>query len=74
MYFFHLPSPREEEEEKEQEELGDFQLLTDDNAFDSEEVGTDGARQLLQHSDQELLLSTYFLISMQSVVTSKTSY
>lgn len=44
-------SPREEEDEEEQEELGDFQLLTDDNAFDSEEVRTDGARQLLQHSD-----------------------
>ncbi|NXP50250.1 CLSPN protein, partial [Heliornis fulica] len=28
---------KEEEDEGEQEELGDFQLLTDDNAFDSEE-------------------------------------
>ncbi|XP_054658714.1 claspin [Grus americana] len=28
---------KEEEDEEEQEELGDFQLLTDDNAFDSEE-------------------------------------
>ncbi|NWZ25655.1 CLSPN protein, partial [Asarcornis scutulata] len=31
-----FPTDREEEDE-EQEELGDFQLLTDDNAFDSEE-------------------------------------
>ncbi|NXI91909.1 CLSPN protein, partial [Psophia crepitans] len=28
---------KEEEDEEEQEELGDFQLVTDDNAFDSEE-------------------------------------
>ncbi|NXL06300.1 CLSPN protein, partial [Mesembrinibis cayennensis] len=32
-----FPTDREEEDEEEQEELGDFQLLTDDNAFDSEE-------------------------------------
>lgn len=37
--FFHR-----EEEDEEQEELGDFQLLTDDNAFDSEEVWTDKAK------------------------------
>lgn len=42
-------SLREEEDEEEQEELGDFQLVADDNAFDSEEVGADGARQLQQH-------------------------
>jgi len=36
--FFDLRSPREEEDEEAQEELGGFQLLTDDNAFDSEEV------------------------------------
>lgn len=53
MHFFHLLSPREEDDEEEQEELGDFQLLTDDNAFDSEEVWTDGTKQLLQHSDWE---------------------
>ncbi|KFO81281.1 Claspin, partial [Cuculus canorus] len=32
-----FPTDKEEEEEEEQEELGDFQLVTDDNAFDSEE-------------------------------------
>ncbi|KAM7083107.1 claspin isoform 3-T3 [Ciconia maguari] len=32
-----FPTDREEEDEEEQEELGDFQLLTDDDAFDSEE-------------------------------------
>ncbi|NXE55075.1 CLSPN protein, partial [Casuarius casuarius] len=32
-----FPTDREEEDEEEQEELGDFQLITDDNAFDSEE-------------------------------------
>ncbi|NWU89474.1 CLSPN protein, partial [Upupa epops] len=32
-----FPTDREEEEEEEQEELGDFQLVADDNAFDSEE-------------------------------------
>ncbi|KFV13910.1 Claspin, partial [Tauraco erythrolophus] len=32
-----FPTDKEEEDEEEQEELGDFQLLTDDNAFDSEE-------------------------------------
>ncbi|NXJ77275.1 CLSPN protein, partial [Trogon melanurus] len=32
-----FPTDREEEDEEEQEELGDFQLVTDDNAFDSEE-------------------------------------
>lgn len=34
---FHSFFPREEEDE-EHEELGDFQLVTDDNAFESEEV------------------------------------
>ncbi|NXH14635.1 CLSPN protein, partial [Bucco capensis] len=32
-----FPTDREEEDEEEQEELGDFQLLRDDNAFESEE-------------------------------------
>ncbi|NWS40480.1 CLSPN protein, partial [Probosciger aterrimus] len=32
-----FPTDREEEDEEEQEELGGFQLLTDDNAFESEE-------------------------------------
>ncbi|NXN39660.1 CLSPN protein, partial [Rhinoptilus africanus] len=32
-----FPTDREEEDEEEQEEFGDFQLVTDDNAFDSEE-------------------------------------
>lgn len=41
---FHSFSPREEEDE-EHEELGDFQLVTDDNAFDSEEVWNDKAKQ-----------------------------
>lgn len=37
---FHSFPPREveDEEHEEHEELGDFQLVTDDNAFDSEEV------------------------------------
>lgn len=44
---FHSFSPREEEDEEheEHEELGDFQLVTDDNAFDSEEVRNDKAKQ-----------------------------
>lgn len=67
MYFFHLPCPREEEEEEQQEELGDFQLLTDDNAFDSEEVGTDGARQLLQHSDLRSFISAPFIYSFFNI-------
>ncbi|XP_068015437.1 claspin isoform X3 [Melanerpes formicivorus] len=38
-----FPTDREEEEEEEeQEELGDFQLVADDNAFDSEEDGKSG--------------------------------
>ncbi|KFQ76561.1 Claspin, partial [Phaethon lepturus] len=37
-----FPTDREEEDEEEQEELGDFQLLTDDNAFDSEEEEKSG--------------------------------
>ncbi|NXG42030.1 CLSPN protein, partial [Psilopogon haemacephalus] len=32
-----FPTDREEEDEEEQEELGDFQLVADDNAFESEE-------------------------------------
>ncbi|NXI57071.1 CLSPN protein, partial [Chloroceryle aenea] len=32
-----FPTDRDEEEEEEEQELGDFQLVTDDNAFDSEE-------------------------------------
>ncbi|NXG71081.1 CLSPN protein, partial [Baryphthengus martii] len=32
-----FPTDREEEGEEEEQELGDFQLVTDDNAFDSEE-------------------------------------
>ncbi|NXN49444.1 CLSPN protein, partial [Rynchops niger] len=32
-----FPTDREEEDEEEQEEFGDFQLVTDDNAFDSAE-------------------------------------
>ncbi|PKU33767.1 hypothetical protein llap_15928 [Limosa lapponica baueri] len=48
-----FPTDREEEDEEEHEELGDFQLVTDDNVFDSEEVGADGARQLLQPWDEK---------------------
>lgn len=51
LHFFIHFSHREEEDEEEQEEFGDFRLVTDDNAFDSDEVWTDGVRQLLQPSD-----------------------
>ncbi|KFO89355.1 Claspin, partial [Buceros rhinoceros silvestris] len=50
-----FPTDREEEEEEEQEELGDFQLLTDDNAFDSEEdeKSSDGDAEEAEMSDEE---------------------
>ncbi|XP_068773364.1 claspin isoform X3 [Struthio camelus] len=54
-----FPTDREEEEdEEEQEELGDFQLLTDDNAFDSEEdeKSEDGDAEEAEISDEEELL------------------
>lgn len=38
LHFFIHFSHREEEDEEEQEEFGDFRLVTDDNAFDSDEV------------------------------------
>lgn len=67
--------PREEEEEEEQEELGGFQLLTDDEAFASEEVWTDGARQLLDKMDNSIYLPRFLIYpSMQSTTTSTTSY
>lgn len=59
--------PREEEEEEEKEELGGFQLLTDDEAFASEEVGTDGARQLLDNMDNSIYFPSFLIHpSMQS--------
>ncbi|XP_035746823.1 claspin [Egretta garzetta] len=50
-----FPTDREEEDEEEQEELGDFQLLTDDNAFDSEEdeKSGDGDAEEAEMSDEE---------------------
>ncbi|EOA97155.1 Claspin, partial [Anas platyrhynchos] len=49
-----FPTDREEEDE-EQEELGDFQLLTDDNAFDSEEdeKSRDSDAEEAEISDEE---------------------
>jgi len=67
--FFDLRSPREEEDEEAQEELGGFQLLTDDNAFDSEEVWTDGAKQLLQHSKRTPFIYLVFEYSHQCKVS-----
>ncbi|XP_025960412.2 claspin isoform X2 [Dromaius novaehollandiae] len=50
-----FPTDREEEDEEEQEELGDFQLVTDDNAFDSEEdeKSEDGDAEEAETSDEE---------------------
>ncbi|CAM9822042.1 unnamed protein product [Bubo scandiacus] len=52
-----FPTDREEEEEEEQE-LGDFQLVTDDNAFDSEEdeKSGDSDAEEAEVSDEEELL------------------
>ncbi|XP_072211544.1 claspin isoform X2 [Excalfactoria chinensis] len=53
-----FPTDREEEEHEEHEELGDFRLVTDDNAFDSEEDeksgGSDGEEA--EVSDEEEVL------------------
>ncbi|KFV54476.1 Claspin, partial [Gavia stellata] len=53
-----FPTDREEEDEEEQEELGDFQLLTDDNAFDSEEdeKSGDSDAEEAEMSDEEVVL------------------
>ncbi|XP_009893922.1 PREDICTED: claspin [Charadrius vociferus] len=54
-----FPTDREEEDEEEQEELGDFQLLTDDNAFDSEEdekSGDSDAEEAEVSDEEEELL------------------
>ncbi|XP_009701844.1 PREDICTED: claspin, partial [Cariama cristata] len=50
-----FPTDREEEGEEEQEELDDFQLLTDDNAFDSEEdeKSRDSDAEEVEMSDEE---------------------
>ncbi|NXJ15535.1 CLSPN protein, partial [Odontophorus gujanensis] len=53
-----FPTDREEEEEEEEhEELGDFQLVTDDNAFDSEEdeKSGDGEEAATEGSEDEVL-------------------
>ncbi|XP_040985259.1 claspin isoform X5 [Aquila chrysaetos chrysaetos] len=53
-----FPTDREEDDEEEQEELGDFQLLTDDNAFDSEEdekAGDSDAEEAEMSDEEELL-------------------
>ncbi|XP_021231169.1 claspin isoform X3 [Numida meleagris] len=52
-----FPTDREEEDE-EHEELGDFQLVTDDNAFDSEEdeKSGDSDGEEAEDSDEEELL------------------
>ncbi|XP_042649842.1 claspin isoform X2 [Tyto alba] len=53
-----FPTDREEEDEEEQE-LGDFQLVTDDNAFDSEEdeksEDSDAAQAEISDEEEELL-------------------
>uniref|UniRef100_A0A8C3LV74 Claspin n=1 Tax=Chrysolophus pictus TaxID=9089 RepID=A0A8C3LV74_CHRPC len=52
-----FPTDREEEDE-EHEELGDFQLVTDDNAFDSEEdekSGDDDGEEAEVSDEEELL-------------------
>ncbi|KAM6045629.1 LOW QUALITY PROTEIN: claspin [Chlamydotis macqueenii] len=53
-----FPTDKEEEDEEEQEELGDFQLLTDDNAFDSEEdeKSRDTDPEEAEISDEEEML------------------
>ncbi|XP_068273955.1 claspin [Nyctibius grandis] len=54
-----FPTDREEEDEEEQEELGEFQLLTDDNAFDSEEdekSGDSDAEGAEMNDEEEELL------------------
>ncbi|NXF31221.1 CLSPN protein, partial [Nyctibius bracteatus] len=54
-----FPTDREEEDEEEQEELGDFQLVTDDNAFDSEEdeeSGDSDAEEAETSDEEEELL------------------
>nr|XP_009488635.1 PREDICTED: claspin [Pelecanus crispus] len=54
-----FPTDREEEDEEEQEELGDFQLVTDDNAFDSEEdekSGDSDAEEAEVSDEEEPLL------------------
>ncbi|NXF85538.1 CLSPN protein, partial [Eubucco bourcierii] len=55
-----FPTDREEEDEEEQEELGDFQLVADDNAFDSEEdeesgESDAGAAETSDEEEQQLL-------------------
>ncbi|XP_065600415.1 claspin [Cyrtonyx montezumae] len=49
--------PTDREEEEEHEELGDFQLVTDDNAFDSEEdeKSGDGEEEAAEVSEDEVL-------------------
>ncbi|XP_009995695.1 PREDICTED: LOW QUALITY PROTEIN: claspin [Chaetura pelagica] len=56
-----FPTDREEEDEEEQEELGDFQLVTDDNAFDSEEdkKNGDSDAEEAETSDEEEQLLRY---------------
>ncbi|XP_010084609.1 PREDICTED: claspin, partial [Pterocles gutturalis] len=54
-----FPTDREEEDEEEQEELGDFQLVTDENAFDSEEdekSGDSDAEEAEVSDEEEELL------------------
>ncbi|XP_074418724.1 claspin isoform X2 [Larus michahellis] len=50
-----FPTDREEEDEEEQEEFGDFQLVTDDNAFDSaeDEKSGDSDAEEAEISDEE---------------------
>ncbi|XP_030320104.1 claspin [Calypte anna] len=54
-----FPTDREEEDEEEQEELADFRLVTDDNAFDSEEDkksgDSDAEEAELSDEEEELL-------------------
>uniref|UniRef100_A0A8C3T8F8 Claspin n=1 Tax=Chelydra serpentina TaxID=8475 RepID=A0A8C3T8F8_CHESE len=53
-----FPTDREEEDDEEQEEeFGNFQLLTDDHAFDSEEVSIDGMKKLQDFLEDEAELS-----------------
>ncbi|XP_074018031.1 claspin isoform X2 [Numenius arquata] len=54
-----FPTDREEEDEEEHEELGDFQLVTDDNVFDSDEDeksgGSDAEEAEMSDEEEELL-------------------
>uniref|UniRef100_A0A8C3I1G2 Claspin n=1 Tax=Chrysemys picta bellii TaxID=8478 RepID=A0A8C3I1G2_CHRPI len=52
-----FPTDREGEDDEQEEEFGNFQLVTDDHAFDSEEVSIDGMKKLQDFLEDEAELS-----------------